>query len=106
MPDRGLPRTVEEQGPPPPERRPETCDRWYRFLEDECQKDNGLLCFYDRHKSWDVAYFCGLLAHSLMFAGNRGSAENLAKFLDIGTRSEQGEDSYASLRNVGKVRTR
>lgn len=41
---------------------------WHSFLEEECRKENGLLCFYDRHKSPEVAYFCGLLARCLMSA--------------------------------------
>jgi hypothetical protein len=81
---------VGEQGPPSLEHRQETLDRWYRFLEEECRKDNGLLCFYDRRKSQDVAYFCGLLADCLMSSGDQGSAENLAECLDIGTMFRSG----------------
>jgi hypothetical protein len=76
--------------PPPSERRRETFDQWYSFLEDECQKDNGLLCFYDRHKSREVAYFCGLLADFLTSSAKESEGEDLAKFFDMGTIQTRG----------------
>ncbi|MBW1992305.1 MAG: hypothetical protein JRI59_09365 [Deltaproteobacteria bacterium] len=48
--------------PPGPERRLESFSRWYAFLEEESRQADGLLCFYDRHKSHKIVYFCGLLA--------------------------------------------
>lgn len=95
MQNYGLLRAVGEQGPPSPERRPEVFDQWYRFLGDECRKENGLLCFYDRHKSREVAYFCGLLADCLTGAGEANTCEGPEGFVDLGTLPGQRERFFA-----------
>ena len=46
--------------------RAEHLDNWYSFLKEECCRDDGLLCFYDREKSPQVSYLCGVLAQHLL----------------------------------------
>jgi hypothetical protein len=38
---------------------------WYSFLEDECDSNNGLFCFYDADKSCEVALSCLVLANEM-----------------------------------------
>jgi hypothetical protein len=82
--------------------RGQSREHWYSFLENECLKDNGLLCFYDRYKSREVAYFCGLLAERLAAAAEEGDDEDVDKFCQIGAGSEKGESSLASLKAASK----
>lgn len=102
MRNNGQPRMV---GPEPliPERRRESCNQWYNFLEDECLKSDGLLCFYDRHKSREVAYFCGLLADCLTASAEESADEDLEKILDIKVLTDQREKSFAPLKSVSKL---
>jgi len=91
----GNDRGCRERGtaePPDPEQRREASAHWYRFLETECRKDNGLLRFYDRNKSLEVAYSCGLLADCLTAA--LGGSEALDLFGDSGPIPEQGENTF------------
>lgn len=46
--------------------RSEHLDNWHSFLKEECVRDDGLLCFYDREKSPQVSYLCGVLAQHLL----------------------------------------
>ncbi len=102
MKDNGRLWMVATTAPPFSERRRERFDQWYNFLEDECQKDNGLLCFYDRHKSREVAYFCGLLADSLTSSAGDSESEEPGKFFDIGTLSDRRSVS-STLKDVRKA---
>jgi hypothetical protein len=88
---------------PHPARIRETYDQWYGFLADECRKDDGLLCFYDRNKSPEVAYFCGLLADCLTGSGEERGSEEPEGFLDMGALPGQGENSCAPLKSLTKV---
>jgi hypothetical protein len=38
---------------------------WFSFLEDECDGNNGLFCFYDADKSHEAALFCLVLGNEL-----------------------------------------
>lgn len=102
MRNNGQPRMVRPE-PLIPERRRESFNRWYNFLEDECLKSDGLLCFYDRHKSREVTYFCGLLADCLTAPAQESADEDLGKMPDIKALTDQREDSYASLKSVSKL---
>jgi hypothetical protein len=88
---------------PPSARRLETREHWHNFLADECQKDNGLLCFYDRQKSPEVAYLCGLLADCLMGASEKSGEEEPGTLMEMGALPNQGEKSFAPLKSLSKV---
>jgi hypothetical protein len=85
-----------------PARKGQAWDQWYSFLADECWKDDGLLCFYDRNKSPEVAYFCGLLADCLTGSGEERGSEEPEGFLDMGALPGQGENSFAPLKSLSK----
>lgn len=38
---------------------------WHRFLEEESQGKNGLLCLYEPVRSEEVDHWCGVLAETL-----------------------------------------
>ncbi len=80
----------------------EAYDRWYGFLAEECRKDDGLLCFYDRDKSPEVAYFCGLLANCLMGSAEADRSEEPERFIDVGALPGQGKNSFAPLKSLSK----
>ncbi len=82
--------------------RGESREHWYSFLENECLKDNGLLCFYDRYKSREVAYFCGLLAERLTADAEEDEDEEADEFCRLGDRARMGESPFASLRTASK----
>lgn|GEM_PF-6762444 len=48
--------------------------RWLSFLEAECARPDGLLCYYDLHKSPRVLNSCQILARSLLAPARRGTA--------------------------------
>lgn len=102
MTHNGQPRLAEPASPFFSERGRESRKHWHSFLEDECLKDNGLLCFYDRHKSREVVYFCGLLADCLGSAVEEGDEEDSDNIFEIGTLSYKGEGSAAPLKAVSK----
>jgi hypothetical protein len=77
-------------------------EHWYNFLENECLKDNGLLCFYDRHKSREVVYFCELLAERLATAAEEDDDEDADEFCQIGAGAIKRESSWASMKAAGK----
>jgi hypothetical protein len=83
--------------------RREAYDRWYSFLADECRKDNGLLCFYDREKSPQVAYFCGLLGDCLTGTGESQEGEGQERFDGIRDLPKLGETSSAPEKISHKV---
>ena len=97
------PRVVGSTAPPFPEKRREGFDHWYSFLEDECLKDNGLLCFSDRHKSREVAYFCGLLADCLTSGAGKSEEQELEAIINPGAMSDQGERSFEPLKVLSKA---
>lgn len=41
-------------------------NRWFAFLEEECGRQDGLLCYYDSRKSSQATYFCQVLARCLL----------------------------------------
>lgn len=86
-----------------PGRIREAYDRWYDFLAEECQKDDGLLCFYDREKSPEVAYFCGLLADCLTGSGERSGSQEPERFPAMGAMPGQGENAFAPLKSLSKL---
>jgi hypothetical protein len=51
---------------------------WFTFLEDECDGDNGLFCFYDAKKSHKAAFFCLVLANEMTaFLGKDSSIDEV-----------------------------
>ena len=42
---------------------------WFTYLEEECQSEDGLLCFYDSPRSPKVVYLCEVLAENLASLG-------------------------------------
>ncbi len=93
-------RTVE---PTLLERRPDALAHWYSFLEKECLKENGLLCFYDRHKFPEVAYFCGLLAECLMTSPEKGKKAPVERVPDIHAILEQAEKAFTPRKHGKKA---
>lgn len=86
----------------PPEKPRQAHEHWYSFLADECGKDNGLLCFYDRNKSPEVAYFCGLLVNCLTGSGDEAVSEDPERDVDLGALLGPGENFFASLKSLTK----
>lgn len=102
MTGNGPPRMAAPAAPFFSGRSRESRQRWYSFLEDECLKDNGLLCFYDRHKSREVAYFCGLLADCLASAAAEGDDEDAGPFFELGALPVKGGSTFAPPKAINK----
>jgi hypothetical protein len=43
----------------------ERLEKWFRFLQEESNKQDGLLCFYEIEKSQEVARCCEILSENL-----------------------------------------
>lgn len=92
---------VKAVGTPASAQSREANAHWYSFLEEECRKENGLLCFYDRHKSPEVAYFCGLLARCLMSAPEKTEKKaEVSKLFDLQRLPDLEENLLKPARKV------